>query len=95
MEKYLFTDEQRALLEAMQMPFAIYQFIDKRIKALILSDGFCKLFGYDDLAKAYYDMDHDMYKDTHPEDVSRIADAAYRFAKSFTGAGRKIVRIIH
>jgi hypothetical protein len=29
---------------------------------------------------AYLDMDHDMYKDTHPEDVERISAEAFRFA---------------
>ena len=64
----------------MQVPFAIYQFINKRVVTLVLSDGFCELFGYEDKDQAYYDMDHDMYKDTHPDDMARIADAAFRFA---------------
>ena len=80
MEKYQFTEKERALLEKIRMPFAIYQFIDHRVVTLILSDGFCELCGYDDRAAAYHDMDHDMYKDTHPDDAARIADAAYRFA---------------
>lgn len=41
-------------------PFAIYQFIDKRVVTLILSAGFCETFGYTDRTLAYYDMDHDM-----------------------------------
>ena len=80
MEKFRFTDEERAGMEKMSIPFAIYQFIDKRVVTLILSKGFCELFGYDDIRAAYYDMDHDMYKYTHPDDVSRISDAAIRFA---------------
>ncbi len=80
MDKYLFADGQRALMEGMEIPFAIYQFINKRVVTLILSDGFCELFGYDDRAEAYYDMDNDMYKDVHPDDVARIADDAFRFA---------------
>ena len=80
MEKYQFTNEQRKMLEGMQMPFAIYQFINKRVSTLVLSDGFCELFGYDDKAEAYHDMDNNMYIFTHPDDVSRIADAAFRFA---------------
>ena len=47
---------------------------------LALSDGFCELFGYEDKAQAYFDMDHDMYKDTHPDDRARVAEAAYGFA---------------
>ena len=38
------------------------------------------MFGYEDRRLAYHDMDHDMYKDTHPDDAARIAVAAYRFA---------------
>ena len=80
MEKYRFTEEMRAAYESLKQPFAIYQFLNKRVVTLILSDGFCELFGYEDKARAYYDMDNDMYKDTHPDDAARIADAAFRFA---------------
>ncbi len=80
MERYQYSDEQRSLLECDPLPFAIYQFINKRVVTLILSDGFLELFGYKDRESAYLDMDRDMYKDTHPDDVSRIADAAFRFA---------------
>lgn len=81
MEKYCFSDNERAMMESSDIPFAIYQFINKRVVTLILSKGFCDLFGYDDLSKAYYDMDNDMHKATHPDDTARIADAALRFAK--------------
>ena len=80
MEKYEFSKEKRELLESMKAPFAIYQFINKKVVTLILSDGFCKEFGYDDRTQAYFDMDHDMYKAAHPDDVARIAEAAIRFA---------------
>ena len=80
MERYSFTQEQLALIEGMRAPFAVYQFVDKRVVTLALSDGFCRLFGYDDREEAYYDMDYNMYKDTHPDDVARIANAAFRFA---------------
>ena len=69
----------------MAVPFAVYQFIDSRVATLVISDGFCKLFGYDDIRIAYHDMDHDMYKYTHPDDVSRISDAAIRFATNKAG----------
>ena len=80
MKKYVFTGEKRSALESLRQPFAIYQFIDKRVVTLLLSDGFCELFGYTDRGVALYDMDHDMYKDTHPDDVARIASAAVHFA---------------
>ena len=79
-EKYHFDPETLKTLEHLSVPFAVYQFLDKRVVTLVLSDGFCRLFGYEDRAQAYYDMDHDMYKDAHPDDVARIANEAYRFA---------------
>ena len=80
MERYRFSDEQLTFIEKMRVPCAVYQFIDKRVVTLALSDGFCALFGYDDRAQACYDMDNDMYKETHPDDVARVANAAVRFA---------------
>ena len=80
MEKYQYSSSERKLLEELATPFAVYQFLDKRVVTLILSDGFCELFGYDRREDAYRYMDNDMYRDAHPDDVSRIADAAFRFA---------------
>ncbi len=85
MEKYEFPREQMSFIEGMRQPFAVYQYIDNRVVTVALSDGFCRLFGYGDRAQAYYDMNHNMYKDTHPDDVSRIAGAAVDFA---TNGGR-------
>ncbi|MBP5169428.1 MAG: EAL domain-containing protein, partial [Oscillospiraceae bacterium] len=79
-KRYRFTEQVQTAYESMQVPFAIYQFIDKQVVTLVLSDGFCELFGYEDRAKAYDDMDQDMYRDAHPDDRARIAEAAYRFA---------------
>ena len=80
MEKYQFTEAEQKVLETLPQAIAVYQFVDKKVVTLTLSQGFLELFGYTDPKEAYYDMDHDMYKDTHPDDVARIADAAYRFA---------------
>ncbi|SDB16042.1 diguanylate cyclase (GGDEF) domain-containing protein [Ruminococcaceae bacterium FB2012] len=103
MEKFRFAELENSLLEKSSMPFAIYQFLNKRVVTLVLSKGFCELFGYDDPAKAYYDMDNNMYIDTHPDDAARIADAAFRFAteggkydviyrtKNKNGPGYKII----
>ena len=64
MERHKLPQQEQSALERLRQPFAIYQFVDKRVVTLVLSDGFCKLFGYDDRAQAYYDMDNNMYKDT-------------------------------
>ena len=80
MKKYTLSNDQLSFIERMRQPFAVYQFVDKKVVTIALSDGFCELFGYDDRAQAYYDMDHNMYKDTHPDDVARHANAAVHFA---------------
>ena len=85
MDRYRFSETEQAHMESSMIPFAIYQFIDKRVVTVALSKGFMKLFGYDDPARAYYDMDNDMYRDTHPDDAARIADAAFKFATEDNG----------
>ena len=85
MNRYHFPAEEFDNIENSKMPFAIYQFLNKRVVTIALSEGFRKLFGYEDKALAYYDMDNDMYKDTHPDDVARIADAAIKFATEENG----------
>lgn len=79
MVRHRFSDAELSFIESSRIPFAIYQFIDKRVVTLALSAGFCDLLGYE-LSEAYYLMDNDMYRDAHPDDVSRIAGAAFRFA---------------
>lgn len=80
MEKYHFSEKEQSIFEGLQQPFAIYQYVNKSVVTIALSDGFCNLFGYEDRALAYHNMDHNMYKDTHPDDAARIANAAVRFA---------------
>ncbi len=80
MDRYRFTDAEQSLMEKSRVPYAIYQFVESKVVTLVLTRGFCDLFGYSDFEKAYYDMDNDMYCGTHPEDAARIADAAYIFA---------------
>ena len=79
-ERYRYDQKTQETLEHLSVPFAVYQFVDKRVVTLVLSDGFCKLFGYEDRERACYDMDNDMYRGAHPDDVARIANAALRFA---------------
>ena len=80
MEKYIFTEEKRSALESLRPPFAVYQFINKRVVTVLVSNGFCDLFGYTNRGDAVCDMDNNMYKNVHPDDVARIANAAVRFA---------------
>ena len=79
-EKYRFDQRTQEILESMTIPFAIYQYLDKRVVTIALSQGFCDEFGFQTLEDAYRVMDSDMYRATHPDDKTRVADAAYRFA---------------
>ncbi len=80
MERYHFKPEIQSFIEHTSIPYAVYQYVDKRVVTLALSAGFCRLFGYEDKERAYFDMDHDMYRDVHPDDAGRIAEDAVRFA---------------
>ena len=80
MKRYIFPDDVRAVLEGMQQTYAVYQLIDGQVTTLLVSDGFCKLLGYADRKQAAWDMDHDMYRDTHPDDRKRVLDAAALFS---------------
>ena len=80
MERYRYSAEARAALEGLCQPLAVYQQVEGRIITLIVSDGFCRLLGYESRSQVIYDMDHDMYRDAHPDDLERLKEAARRFA---------------
>lgn len=79
MGRYEFDEKERTALERLNIPMCIYQLVDKRVVTLLATDGMCKLMGMDraDVIKL---LDTDMYRDTHPDDKARVADAAYKFA---------------
>lgn len=79
-EKFSFDERTQEILEHLTIPFAIYQYVDKRVVTIAISQGFCDEFGFKKLEDAYLAMDSDMYRATHPDDKTRVADAAYRFA---------------
>lgn len=80
MERYKYDEKELKLIESSSIPLAVYQFIDKRVATIALSEGFVKLIGLESLEEAYHLMDNDMYRDVHPDDVAELADAAVRFA---------------
>ena len=82
MERYAYSAQARAALESLQQPLAVYQYIDKRPVALLVSDGFCSLFGFTDHEQATYAMNHVMFDNAHPDDRNRMRDAVYRFAEA-------------
>ncbi len=79
MGKYQFGEIERATLEKLNIPMAIYQFVNKRVVTLLVTDGMCNIMGMkrEDVVTL---LDNDMYRDTHPDDKARVADAALKFA---------------
>gem|GEM_PF-3380943 len=82
MEKFSYSDEELSFMESSMVPFAIYQFLEKRIYTVAISKGFIDLFGYTKMTKKeVYDlMDNNMYRDVHPKDIPILEDEAYHFA---------------
>ena len=79
MEKYVFADNAKALLESSCVPFAIFQFLDGRVVTHLLTDGFLDIVGMD--RKTAHDrMDNHIYDNDHPDDVARLGNAVIEFA---------------
>ena len=76
---YHFTDTELRFLEKQPAPLAVYQYVDRHVYTLALSDGFLELFGYTDRAEAYSLSNQNALYNTHPDDVGRVGDAFYRF----------------
>jgi len=70
----------KALAESPQ-PIAVYQFSDHRVETLVVSDGFCKLFGSPSRDQALHILDRDMYSDIHADDQERVSGAMLRFSE--------------
>ena len=81
MDKYQFDKQIREEMETSCVPFGVYQFLHNRIVPVVLSAGFCDMFGFEDRAEAYRIMEYDTYRDTHPDDLARVAEAGVRFAR--------------
>ena len=77
---YNFPPDVKAAMEKAVAPLAVYQFLDRRVRTLILSAGFLSMFNLKTHEEGYYLMDNDMYRDSHPDDIPRIASEAVRFA---------------
>ncbi len=79
MERYHYSDEARTALESLKQPLAVYQLIDGRPVTLLLSDGFCKLYGFTDRKQAAALFEHGMYSGMHPDDRALLSEAALNF----------------
>ena len=66
----------------MPTPFGVYQVIDGQIETIVISDGYCKLFGYADREEAIEKTAGDkMFALLHPDDRNRVIEAVTQFAE--------------
>ena len=79
-QDYISADTRKSL-EYSPHPFAVYRFRDHRIETLLVSDGFCRLFGYADRNEALHVLDRNMYRDVHADDRERLSGAMLRFSE--------------
>ena len=102
MEKYKYDSATIELLEKSDVPFAIFQMINKRLDIIVISKGFLDMFDFEE-GKATYDLlEKDLFYDVHHDDVPFIADATQRFLIDdepfdviFRAVVRGETRIIH
>ena len=80
MEKYCFTDLERRFIEKQPTPLAVYQYVNRHVYTLALSDGFLDLFRYPERDEAYVISNQNPLNNTHPDDAARIGDAVHQFA---------------
>lgn len=103
---YILTPEKRAALEMLDIPLAIYQFLNGKIHVLLVSDGLLALQepGYT-REQLVCQFENDMYKNVHPDDTVHVAVAAMDFARTHGGIydtlyrerlyGKEEYRILH
>ena len=77
---YSFPPNIKVAMEQSVVPIAVYQFINKRVRTVLLTAGFIEMLGLKSFEEGYELMDTNMYRDTHPDDIPRIASEAIRFA---------------
>ncbi len=80
MKAYQFDESTAKIYEASCIPFAVFQQIDKRVIPLLVSDGFCDLFGVT-REEAIDQMTNHLFDHDHPDDVGRLGNAVMSFAK--------------
>ena len=73
MEKYKYDNTTFKILESTSVPYAVYQYLDKRLVTILLSQGFLDFYGYENKQDTYDLMDNDMFRDIHPDDVAFTA----------------------
>ena len=94
MERYRLSEQEQAVFEGLQTPFAVFQLVDKRVVTLALSDGFCDYIGCESRDAAYRAMDQDALTNVHPDDTARVRNTVANFMRD-GGVFDSIYRLKH
>lgn len=76
---YEFSPGEKAHLESLKIPLAIYEIIDGRAVALLVSDGLCELRNVN-RENLINSLTNCMFAFVHPDDIGRIARVGMDFA---------------
>ena len=80
-------------LESSEIPLAVYQFVDGRVRTVLVSEGLVRWLapGTTREEMVHY-LDSDMYRDVHPQDTVYVASKAAEFAKQPEGRYEVVYR---
>ena len=82
-KKFNFPPETRLELECSKIPLAVYQYIDGRIKAILVSDGLLALQGPGITRDALLErISTDLYKNIHRDDLPELAKNLKAFLRN-------------
>lgn len=74
-------NEIKSFVETSDIPIVVYKFLNGRVVTVLVSDGFISIQSKDmNREKVITQLDYDMYKNVHPDDVVRIVNDAKNFA---------------
>lgn len=76
----VFSVEKREAYESMCIALAVYELSDNKVKTVLVSNGLCEMMGVD-RGQLTQQFDTDMFQNVHPEDVEKMANIGYRFAR--------------
>ena len=81
---YQFPEEIRKAYEAQPIPLVYDQYIDGKVVPLLISDGFCKLFGLP-REQALEQFKNSQFERVHPDDTGRVVQASRDFIDHRSG----------
>ncbi len=84
MERYRYDRNEFRLIEESCIPFAVYQLVSERVVTIAVSAGFCEMFGFENSDEAIDQLDNDIARNIHPDDIANAAQAMNEFVSKDT-----------